>query len=124
MSSNVLELRVGARVWFDGGAWTVCEVLGAEVRLRDSGNGYRLTAIDELLGRASDLDTDLDEVGPHVGMTSVALSRLTAKQRSMVERRLAVLAPLLEANPVDSDALSAAAASLGISIRTGAPPTR
>lgn len=118
MSSNVLELRVGARVWFDGGAWTVCEVLGAEVRLRDSGNGYRLTAIDELLGRASELDTDLDEVGPHVGMTSVALSRLTAKQRSMVERRLAVLAPLLEANPVDSDALSAAAASLGISTRT------
>jgi hypothetical protein len=55
MSSNVPELKVGARAWFDSGAWTVCEVLGAEVRLRDSDDRYRLTAIDELLGRAPGL---------------------------------------------------------------------
>ncbi|MEI2776184.1 MAG: hypothetical protein V9G19_09475 [Tetrasphaera sp.] len=58
ISGNVLELKVGARAWFDGGAWTVCEVLGAEVRLRDSDDRYRLTAIDELLGRARGLDAD------------------------------------------------------------------
>lgn len=67
MSSNVLELKVGARVWFDGGAWTVCEVLGVEVRLRDSGERYRLTAIDELLGRARDLDADADEDASCIG---------------------------------------------------------
>lgn len=118
MSGNVLELKVGARVWFDGGAWTVCEVLGAEVRLRDSEDRYRLTAIDELLGRARGLDADAEPGASSLGMTNVALSALTAKQRSLVERRLAVLAPLLQASSVDSEALGSAAASLGVSTRT------
>jgi len=118
MSGNVLELKVGARVWFDGGAWTVCEVLGAEVRLRDSHDRYRLTAIDELLGRARDLDVVPDTDATSPGMSNVALSALTAKQRGLVDRRLAVLAPLLQASSVDSEALGSAAAALGVSTRT------
>lgn len=118
MSGNVLELKVGARVWFDGGAWTVCEVLGAEVRLRDSHDRYRLTAIDELLGRARDLDAVADTDATSPGMSNVALSALTAKQRGLVDRRLAVLAPLLQASSVDSEALGSAAAALGVSTRT------
>lgn len=118
MSGNVLELKVGARVWFDGGAWTVCEVPGAEVRLRDSHDRYRLTAIDELLGRARDLDAVADTDATSPGMSNVALSALTAKQRGLVDRRLAVLAPLLQASSVDSEALGSAAAALGVSTRT------
>lgn len=118
MSRNVLELKVGARVWFDGGAWTVCEVLGAEVRMRDSDDRYRLTAIDELLGRARGLDADAEPSASSLGMTNVALSALTAKQRSLVERRLAVLAPLLQANSVDSRRLARQRLALGVSTRT------
>lgn len=114
----MLQLRVRARVWFDGAAWTVCDVSGAEVRLRDCGDGYRLAAIDELLGWARDLDVDVaDECSPRE-MANVALSGLTAKQRSAVERLLGVLAPLLQADSVDAQVLSSAAAALGVSTRT------
>ena len=117
--SGVLDLRVGSRLWFDGGAWSVCEVSGAEVRLRDSRDGYRLAAITELLGRARDLDAgDGDVENPNDSLSSLALSALTSKQRSALERRLVVIAPLMEAGGSDSAALTAAASALGISTRT------
>ena len=117
--SGVLDLRVGSRLWFDGGAWSVCEVSGAEVRLRDSRDGYRLAAITELLGRARDLDAgDGDVENPNDSLSSLALSALTSKQRSVLERRLVVIAPLMEPGGSDSAALTAAAATLGISTRT------
>ena len=117
--SGVLDLRVGSRLWFDGGAWSVCEVSGAEVRLRDSREGYRLAAINELLGRARDLDAENRDVeNPTDGLSSLALSALTSKQRSALERRLAVITPLMEPGGSDSAALIAAASTLGISTRT------
>lgn len=117
--SGVLDLRVGSRLWFDGGAWSVCEVTGAEVMLRDSRQGYRLAAITELLGRARDLDAGEEDVeNPNDSLSRLALSALTPKQRSVLERRLAVIAPLMEPGGSDSAALTAAAATLGISTRT------
>lgn len=119
MTSSVLELKVGARIWFDGGAWTVCEVFGAEVRLLDSGERYRLAAIDELLGSARDLNaaSSHDEYVDGC-LAAVALSALTTKQRTQLERRLAVLSPLLEAGAADAASIGSASEALGVSTRT------
>lgn len=44
MSGEVLDVRVGSRLWFDGTVWTVCRLSGATVQLTDDGR-YRTVAI-------------------------------------------------------------------------------
>lgn len=82
---------------------------------------YRLAAIDEFLGTARDLDAGSSQgEGFEVGLAVTALGSLTAKQRTLVERQLSVLSPLLDSRSADAagGGISPAASALGVSTRT------
>ncbi len=117
MSDAVLEVRVGARIWFDGAAWTVCAVNASTVRLHSGVGHYRLASIDDLLGSGS----TIEPVGAAEAevLPSVMLASLTSKQRAAVEREAAVLTELLVADDVSmAERAEAAARTLGVSSRT------
>ena len=123
MATGVLEVRAGTRLWFDGQAWTVCEVLTGMVRLQDGSSGFRTVTIGDLLASASGVDGPGDEKPVDAALPSVALAALTSKQRGEVEREAAVLSRLLaEMSSAEAAAgsvqLKAAAEVLGVSVRT------
>ena len=95
MATGVLELRAGARLWFDGQAWTVCEVHAGTVRLQDGSAGFRAATIGDLLQSASGLDGPKPDRATVDGLSSVALASLSTGQRAAVDREAVVLTPLL-----------------------------
>ena len=52
-NSAVLEVRAGNRLWFDGEAWSVCQVDATTVRLHDGDGRYRTVTVAELIDTAS-----------------------------------------------------------------------
>jgi len=119
---------VGARLWFDGQAWTVCEVLTGTVRLQDGSAGFRTATIGDLLGSASGLDDPRGEQLPATELSAVALASLTSGQRAVLEAEVVALSALLGGdagedpdNGMGADTASrlrATAEQLGVSVRT------
>lgn len=120
MSGDVLDVRVGSRLWFDGAVWTVCRLSGATVQLTDDGQ-YRTVAIDDLMHHAHGID-DPSATPParDETLSSTTLASLTTKQRQAIEEQFEVLGPLLAAHEDSGriEGLDEAAARLRISTRT------
>ena len=88
MSAEVLDVSVGARLWYQGAAWTVVEHDGAGVLLR---SGEQLTKVHgpSLVGVAEPLD-DRRVVDPTEELGAVVLASLTSAQRADLQRQAAV----------------------------------
>lgn len=120
MPGQVLEVRVGEKLWLDGQSWSVAAVGPTTVRLVSSGGLHRTAAIEELMQSASaaadsaEGDADAD---PYA-MGSVILSGLTKRQRERVDREVEVLSPLLARNRGAAPDIEVAAKELGISVGT------
>ncbi|MCM3660375.1 transposase [Georgenia satyanarayanai] len=118
MSVESLDVSVGARLWYQGSAWTVVEHDGDGVMLR-SGDHFRKVHAPSLVGAAESLDyravqhtdTELD---------AIVLAALSSKQRAEVERQATVFDELVLApsETPANDRYQAAAEELGISLRT------
>jgi transposase InsO family protein len=124
MGEATLTLSPGARLWFDGRSWTVCELAANTVRLRDDVDVTRVVAVAELLGAADQLVDDVPARDASVAEqdipAAVVLASISATARRKLEQELEILRPLLEdrGDPERTNRLSAAAGSLGVSLRT------
>ncbi|WP_298992970.1 hypothetical protein [uncultured Pseudokineococcus sp.] len=120
MSPEVLDVSVGARLWYQGAAWTVVEHDGTGVLLR---SGEQLTKVHgpSLVGAAEPLD-DRRVMDPTEELDAVVLASLTSAQRADLQRQAAVfdqhvLNPAKNGTPAN-ERYQAAAKVLGISLRT------
>jgi len=88
MSAEVPDVSVGARLWYQGTAWTVLEHDGAGVLLR-SGEQFTKVHGPSLVGVAEPLD-DRRVVDPTEELDAVVLASLTTAQRADLQRQAAV----------------------------------
>ncbi|GAA1792321.1 MAG: isoprenylcysteine carboxylmethyltransferase family protein [Actinobacteria bacterium] len=96
-NSAVLEVRVGSRLWFDGEAWSVCEVDAATVRLNDGDGRYRTVTVAELIDTASPAESGHQQDPDGLPLPrNVAWASLSSKKRSSLEREVTVFSVLLE----------------------------
>lgn len=120
-NSAVLEIRAGSRLWFDGEAWSVCQVDVTTVRLHNGDGAYRTVTVAELIDNASPADSGptADPVGLALPR-NVAWSSLSSKKQSSLEKEVTVFTGLLEVSAPDEQARAVrrAADDLGVSIRT------
>ncbi|MGP9695576.1 hypothetical protein ACT3TZ_13285 [Brachybacterium sp. AOP25-B2-12] len=84
MSAETLGTSVGARLWYEGAAWTVVQLDGSAVLLRSADRFMRVHA-PALVGVARALDDPMQEEGPHAELDAVILAGLTRAQRSCIE---------------------------------------
>lgn len=119
-NSAVLEVRVGSRLWFDGEAWSVCEVDATTVRLHDGDGRYRTVTVAELIDTASPAGSGHQPDPDGLPLPrNVAWASLSSKKRSTLEREVTVFSVLLEsALDERASAVRRAADDLGVSIRT------
>nr|WP_306270370.1 transposase [Ornithinimicrobium sp. HY1793] len=89
-----MDVSVGARLWFQGSAWTVVEHDGATVLLR-SGDNLRKVHAPSLVGLAQPLDDQVDEGQSQTELDAVVLSALSATQRRAVEAEAQVFDDLV-----------------------------
>lgn len=118
MSAKSLDVSVGARLWWQGSAWTVVEHESAIVILR-SGEQFKKVHAPSLVGVAQALD-DRPVQDADAELDAVVLASLTSVQRAEVEQQAKVFDELLlvpSDRPVD-ERYRAAAEELGISLRT------
>lgn len=118
MSAESLDVSVGARLWWQGSAWTVVEHESAIVILR-SGEQFKKVHAPSLVGVAQALD-DRPVQDADAELDAVVLASLTSVQRAEVEQQAKVFDELLlvpSDRPVD-ERYRAAAEELGISLRT------
>lgn len=94
MSTDSLDVSIGARLWFQGSAWTVVEHDGATVLLR-SGDNLRKVHAPSLVGLAQPLDDQIDEGQSQTELDAVVLSALSATQRRAVEAEAQVFDDLV-----------------------------
>ncbi|MGP5131719.1 hypothetical protein, partial [Brachybacterium tyrofermentans] len=81
MSTESLDMSVGARLWYEGAAWTVAQIDGSAVLLRSVDRFLRVHA-PALVGAARPLDDDpSEERAPHAELDAVVLAGLTGAQR-------------------------------------------
>ncbi|MGW5152449.1 helix-turn-helix domain-containing protein [Rhodococcus koreensis] len=115
--TEVLRVRAGARVWFEGSSWDVVEVHGHDVTLR-TGEVLRRVAVTELAASASEMGRAEITSDP----AAVVLSSLSAKQRKELEIRAAHVRGALAAIEADggtlASVLAAKADELNVSVRT------
>lgn len=123
MSAAVVELYVGARVWFEGEMYLVQE-LGAQRTTLATDGRIRTIATAEAVRHAS-LVHDGGEAGDQFSggdPVNVLLSGLTKSQRATLEARANVVRGLLEPEDEDDRSLTsrceAAASTSGVSGRT------
>ena len=119
-NSAVLEVRVGSRLWFDGEAWSVCEVDATTVRLNAGDGRYRTVTVAELIDTASPAESGHQPDPDGLPLPrNVAWASLSSKKRSSLEREVTVFSVLLE-SALDEQAIAIrrAADDLGVSIRT------
>ena len=119
MREESLDVAVGARLWWDGAAWTVMELDGATVMLR-SGDRFKKVHAPSLVGLAQPLDEETSQVDPGAELDAVALSSLTAAARRQIEAEAAVFDELVLAlsNVPLEQRYQLAGAKLKISPRT------
>jgi len=114
-----LDTSVGARLWWDGAAWTVVELDGSALVMR-SGDLLRRVHAASLIGLAQPLEDRSEEQGPRAELDAVVLSSLTAAQRRQIEAEAEVFDELIGA-PSDvplEERYQRAGTRLGISART------
>ena len=120
-NSAVLEVRVGSRLWFDGEAWSVCQVNATTVRLHDGDGRYRTVTVAELVDTASPAEPghQADPEGLPLPR-NVAWASLPSKRRSSLDKEMTVFTRLLEVSGSgeQASAVRRAADDLGVSIRT------
>ncbi len=123
MSATGYELRVGGRVWLDGQGWEVVELVDGAVRL-SSARGVRTVTLSSLLDGVTELDDESTVVADDRlwSIPAVIVAGLTAKQRDVLDKKLARLRRLLEPSPDDGRSLGQRyddlAAELRVSRRT------
>ena len=119
MSVESLDTSVGARLWYEGTAWTVVELDGATVVLRSADRFKRVHA-PSLIGLAQPLDERTQDDDPHAELDAVVLGGLTTAQRARVEAEAQVYNQLVltvSDTPLE-ERYQLAGAQLGISART------
>lgn len=94
MSVESLDTSVGARLWYEGAAWTVVQIDGSAVLLRSVDQFLRVHA-PALAGVARPLDDPSQEAGPHAELDAVILAGLTSAQRARVEAEAEVYSQLV-----------------------------
>lgn len=114
---STVELRPGCRLWLDGDAWSVVE-LSADLATIASGPRHRSVPLGVLVSTARLLDAGeqhdaLDEP------VNVALTSLTATQRSKLEDRARLVRSVLDDDdrPL-RERLATTAEASGVSVRT------
>ncbi|MDO5740615.1 MAG: helix-turn-helix domain-containing protein [Ornithinimicrobium sp.] len=121
MSAAVVELHVGARVWFEGGMYLVRELDPQRTMLASDGN-LRSVATADLVRHATLVSDDTGDQATHGEPVNVVLSGLTKNQRATLEQRAALVRGVLHADPADTRSLKQrcadAAAEHGVSTRT------
>lgn len=118
MSAESLDISVGARLWYEGAAWTVVELDGSSALLR-AGDQFKKVHAPSLVGTAESLDLPTVQ-DARAELDAVVLASLNTKQREEVYREAKVFDELVLAtaeSPVN-DRYEAAADALGISVRT------
>ena len=115
--TDVLELRPGARIWFDGTSWEVVTLSGREVTLR-SGDSLQRATFAEVVVRGVSMAAPVDGPDP----ATVVLSSLTSAQRRELEIRAKLVRGLLSEARTDAStlksSLAAKADELQVSVRT------
>lgn len=114
MSGQVLEVRVGEKLWLDGQSWSIAAVGPTTVRLVSAEGAHRTAAIEELMQSASSVGDPAD--GEAMG--SIVLSGLTKRQQERVGREVDVLSRLLATNEGAAPDIDVAAQELGVSTGT------
>ena len=117
--SEVVTLRAGERVWFDGSSWEIVAVHGRDVTLRD-GEALQRVGVAELAARGSTMGGG--DAAPSRDPAAVVLSSLSAAQRQELEARADHVRSVLSAVENDTvllkTVLAAKADELGVSVRT------
>ena len=118
MNVEALDVSVGARLWYQGAAWTVVEHDGTGATLR-CGDIFKRVHAASLVGVAESLD-DPARAEARAELDTVVLASLSAKQRANLERQAKVFddVVLASASASANDRYQAAADQLGISLRT------
>ncbi|WP_249354217.1 helix-turn-helix domain-containing protein [Rhodococcus sp. USK13] len=115
--TDILELRPGARIWFDGTSWEVVTLSGREVTLR-SGDSLQRATFAEVVVRGVSMAAPVDGPDP----ATVVLSSLTSAQRRELETRAKLVRGLLSEARTDAStlksSLAAKADELQVSVRT------
>ena len=94
MSAESLNTSVGARLWYEGAAWTVVQLDGSAVLLRSADRFIRVHA-PALVGVARPLDDPGQEERPHTELDAVILAGLTRAQRSSIEAEAEIYSQLV-----------------------------
>lgn len=119
MREETLNVSVGARLWYQGSAWTVVEHDGMSVLLR---SGEQLKRVDapSLVGLAGGLDEPVATEDPLVELDSVVLASLSVAQRREIESEATTIHELiLEPSDIPaSERYQRAAKVLGTTART------
>lgn len=80
MSIESLDTSVGARLWYEGAAWTVVQLEGTTALLRSADRLLRVH-VPSLVGAARPLDDPAHDAPPHAELDAVILASLTHAQR-------------------------------------------
>ena len=119
MSTTVLDVSVGSRLWYQGTAWTIVELDGFAVTLRSAEQFKRVHA-PALAGIAQPLDEDRDGEDSGESSDAVVIASLTPKQRRQIESEARVYEQVVIAANDESfqERCTAAGEQLGISARS------
>lgn len=118
--NGVVSLDVGAKVWFEGEIWTVSE-LGARASQLTKGSQLRTVSTTVLASSTKIIDGVPPQVSGGGQDPPIAiLSNLPPSQQAKLQRRAALVRPLLDPLPDTpiTQRLNAVARSEGISVRT------
>ncbi len=94
MTTESLDTSVGARLWYEGAAWTVVQIDGSTVLLQSADRYVRVHA-PALVGVARPLDEPFHDDSPHAELDAVILASLTGAQRARIESEAAVYSELV-----------------------------
>lgn len=78
MSAECLDTSVGARLWYEGAAWTVVELDGSNALLR-AGDQFKKVHAPSLVGTAESLDLPTVQ-DARAELDAVVLASLSNKQ--------------------------------------------
>ncbi|MCI4013038.1 TnsA-like heteromeric transposase endonuclease subunit [Brevibacterium sp. ZH18] len=119
MSTTVLDVSVGSRLWYQGTAWTIVELDGFAVTLRSAEQFKRVHA-PALAGIAQPLDEDRDGEDSGESSDAVVIASLTPKQRRQIESEARVYEQVVIVANDESfqERCTAAGEQLGISARS------
>lgn len=94
MSTESLDTSVGARLWYEGAAWTVVQLEGTTALLRSADRLLRVH-VPSLVGAARPLDDPAHDAPPHAELDAVILASLTRAQRSSIEAEAKIYSQLV-----------------------------